>query len=83
MMFADVKANIKQQDLKDLVAYLKKKYLQNLKYKIKRGHIFHSMLVGIPFVLILSVQNRGWGVVVGWGWGGFLLNEQTKSVKRG
>ena len=60
-MFADVKANIKQQDLKDLVAYLKKKYFQNLKYNLKRGRIFHSILVGIPFALILSVKNGGGG----------------------
>ena len=32
MMSTDVKANIKQQEIKDLVAYLKKKYFQNLKY---------------------------------------------------
>ena len=57
-MSADVKANIKQQ-IKDLVAYLTKEYLQNLKYNIKRGCIFHWILVGIPFVLILSVNNRG------------------------
>ena len=57
-MSADVKANIKQE-IKDLVAYLTKEYLQNLKYNIKRGCIFHSILVGIPFVLILSVNNRG------------------------
>ena len=58
-MSANVKANRKQQEMKDLVAYLKKKYLQNLKYNIKRGRVFHSILVGIPFVLILSVMNRG------------------------
>ena len=58
MMSADVKANIKQQEIKDLVVYLTKKYLQNLKYNIKRGCIFHSVLVGIPFVLILSIKNR-------------------------
>ena len=57
-MSADVKANIKQQ-IKDLVACLTKEYLQNLKYNIKRGCIFHSILVGTPFVLILSVNNRG------------------------
>ena len=46
MISADVKA--KQQEIKDLVAYLVKEYVQNLKYNIKRGHIFHSILVGIP-----------------------------------
>ena len=58
-MSADVKANIKQQEIKYLVDYLKKKYLENLKYIIKRGRTFHSILVGIPFVLIFSVKNRG------------------------
>ena len=57
-MSANVKANRKQQEMKDLVAHLKKKYLQNLKYNIKRGRVFHSILVGIPFVLRLSVMNR-------------------------
>ena len=73
-MFADVKANIKQQDLKDLVAYLKKKYLQNLKYNLKSGRIFHSILVGIPFALILSVKNGGGG-------SGGNFAKRTKSVK--
>ena len=40
MMPADVKANIKQQGIKDLVTYLRnfyKKYLQNLRYNAKTG----------------------------------------------
>ena len=62
MMAADVKANIKQLEIKYLVAYLTQKYLQNLKYNIKGGvHTFYSILVGIPFILILSFKNRGWG----------------------
>ena len=70
MMSADVKANIKQQEIKDLVAYLTKKYLViNLKYNFKKGCIFHLILVGIPFVLILSIKN---GRVEG-----FLLNGQN------
>ena len=36
---------------------------------------FHSILVGIPIVLVLSVKNSGGG-----GGGGFA--ERTKSVKR-
>ena len=62
MMSADVKASIKQQEIKDLVAHLTmfyKKYLQNLKYHVKRGCIFHLILLGIPYILILSVKNRG------------------------
>ena len=60
-MSADVKATIKQQEIKDLVADPTKKYLQNLKYNIKRECIFHSILVDISFVLILSIKNKGVG----------------------
>ena len=59
MMSADVKANIKQQEIKDLVTYLTilcKKYLQNLKYNVNSGCIFHLILVGIP-----SKKQGGWG----------------------
>ena len=62
MMSADVKANIKQQEIKDLVTYLTilcKKYLQNLKYNVNRGCIFHLILVGIPSTFILFFKNRG------------------------
>ena len=59
-MSADVKATIKQE-IKDLVADPTKKYLQNLKYNIKRECIFHSILVDISFVLILSIKNKGVG----------------------
>ena len=59
MMSTDVKVNAKPQEINDLLAYLTKKSLQNLKYNIKRGCIFHSILVGVPFILILSVKNRG------------------------
>ena len=64
MMSADVKANIKQQEIKDLVTYLTvlcKKYFQNLKYSVNRGCMFHLILVGIPSTLILSIK-KGWGV---------------------
>ena len=60
-MSADVKATIKQQEIKDLVADPTKKYLQNLKYNIKRECIFYSILVDISFVLILSIKNKGVG----------------------
>ena len=58
MMSADMKADIKQQ-IKDLVAYLTKKYLQNLKYNIKWVCFLHLILVSIAFVLIMFVKNRG------------------------
>ena len=37
-----------------------KKYHQNLKYNVKKVYIFCLILIGIPFILILSVKNR-WG----------------------
>ena len=50
MISADVKANIKQQKIKDLVAVsykFFKKYPQKLKCNVKRGCIFHLIFVGI------------------------------------
>ena len=59
MMSADVKANIKQQEIIDLVAVMcplvAVKFPQNLKYNVKRRYIFHLMFVGILFIKILSV----------------------------
>ena len=63
-MSADVKARIKQE-INDMVAHLtnfNKKYLQNLKYNVKRGCIFHLILVVILLILTLSVKN--WEVKV-------------------
>ena len=43
MMPANVKTNIKQQEIKDLVAvssFFFKKYPQNLKYNVKEGVFF-------------------------------------------
>ena len=57
-MSADVKANINQQEIKDPVANVYKRYLQNLKHNIKWRCIFHSILVGMLFILTLSVRNR-------------------------
>ena len=60
-MSADVKARIKQE-INDMVAHLtnfNKKYLQ---YNVKRGCIFHLILVVILLILILSVKN--WEVKV-------------------
>ena len=71
MMSANVKANIKQQEIKDLVAVsyiFFKKYPQSLKYN--RGCIFHLIFVGIPSILILFVNNRGMG------WAGFCLMDK-------
>ena len=47
--------------------FLYNNYLQNLKYNVNSGCIFHLILVAILSILILSVKNRN-----GVGW--FLLN---------
>ena len=36
------------------------KYLQNVKYNVKRACIFYLILVGIPSSLPLSIKYRGW-----------------------
>ena len=59
-----IKANVKQYDIKELVAVyifinFNKKYLQNLKYNVKRACIFHLILLGIPSSLIFSVKSSG------------------------
>ena len=63
MMSANAKANAKQQEVKDLVVYILQMFIRGTfkTWIIKRGCIFHSILVGIPFILILSVKNRGRG----------------------
>ena len=73
-MSADVKTSIKQQEIKDLVAhltnfYLYKNYLQNLKYNVNSGCIFHLILISILSILILPVKNGGVGY--------FLLNRKN------
>ena len=66
MISADVKSNIKQQEIKDLVAASYK--LQIIRRstfktsnKIKRVCTFHLILVVIPSILILPVKNRDGG----------------------
>ena len=58
-----IKANAKQYDIKELLALYTfinfNKYLQNLKYNVKRARIFHLILLGIPSSLILSVKSSG------------------------
>ena len=56
----DVKSNLKQKKPKELEALSRKswkKYIQNLKYKVKRACAFYLILAGIPSNLTLSVQN--------------------------
>ena len=58
-----ISADVKQQQTKELVAvsYISfyRKYLQSLKYNVEQMCIFHLILIGIPFILILSFKNRG------------------------
>ena len=64
-MSANVKANRKQQEMKDLVAYLKKKYLQNLKYNIKRSCFsFDLGWCSIRLDIVNSEQGAVWGEVL-------------------
>ena len=61
MIPADVKSNIKQQEIKDLVVAsykLLEELPSKLQIQLKRVCIFHLILVGIPSILILSVKNR-------------------------
>ena len=67
MISADVKADVKQQEIKELVAmscnFLKEvpSNSQNLKYTIKQACTFHLILVSIPYNVILSpLRRRGW-----------------------
>ena len=50
MISADIKGNIKQQEIKDLVGVstnFYRKYLQNLKYNVKRVCVFRLILVKV------------------------------------
>ena len=65
MIFADLKANVKQQEIEDLTVY----YLQSLKYNVKRVYIFHLTLGGINNQLDIVHLEQGSG--------GFALNKQN------
>ena len=62
MISANVKAYKKQMNylVAVLLNFLQEVDLQNLKYSVKRTFIFLLILVGILFILILSVENREW-----------------------
>ena len=61
---AYVKADVKQQVMKELVAeswqFFYKKYFQYLKWNEKQVYIFHLILLVILSSLILSVKDNGW-----------------------
>ena len=61
MISANVKADVKQQEIKELVDpsfNFYKKYFQNLECNVKQACIFHLILLRIPSSLILSVKTR-------------------------
>ena len=70
MVPADVKANKNKRIWWLYLTNFYKRYLQNLKYIVKKVCIFHLILVGILSILPLSVKNRGRG-------GGDSLNWQN------
>ena len=53
-----LKANVIQNEIKELFVPIRSTYFQNLKCNIKK-HIFYIILVDIPSGLISSVRNRG------------------------
>ena len=61
---ADVKAQVKQQEIKELIA-VRCNFLQEVPSKLeiqyKKGFFFHLILLGIPSSLILPFKERGWG----------------------
>ena len=61
MISADVKANIKQQEIKKLVVPSK------LQYNVETVCTFPLILVGFPSILILSIKDRTRVGVVGKG----------------
>ena len=68
MISADVKANVKQQEINYQVAVSYKFLLEvpsKLEMQCKNGMYFYLILVGIPSILILSVKNKGDGEGVG------------------
>ena len=47
MISADVKTNVKKQEIKKLVSFnFRKEYLQNLKRIVKQAYIFRLILLG-------------------------------------
>ena len=76
LISADVKANIKQQEIKVLVAvsykFLCEEVPSKLEIQCKKGmyFYFHLILVGIRSILLLSVENKQ-------GVGFFLVNGQN------
>ena len=65
MISGDVKSNIKQQEIKDLVAVsdkFYKKYLQNFKYNVKKVCIFQLILVG--YLVTVPNEKGGYKIAI-------------------
>ena len=62
MIFADVKANAKLQEIKELVAVSYQFFVRSTFKTLKKAFIFHLTLVSIPSRLILCIKISG-GVV--------------------
>ena len=59
MISADIKTDVKQEMKKVVILQLFTEVpSHNLKYNVKRACIFHLILAGIPYRLILSIENR-------------------------
>ena len=79
MIYADVKADVKQLEKNNLQLHLAtsyKKCILNLKYNVKQMCIFYLILLGIPSSLMLSAKKKGQGGG-GQGLGRGLLNIQN------
>ena len=62
MLYADIKANAKQQEINYLVAVsyeVLPEVPSKLEIQCKKGMYFYLILIGIPSILIFSVKNRG------------------------
>ena len=59
MIFGYLKADVKEQEIKELVA-LSWNFLPS-KLEIQCKTVVYLILLGIPSSLILSFMNRGWG----------------------
>ena len=63
MVSADAKTDIKQEEIRELVAVsynCSEVTSKILKYNVKEACIFHLILVGVPSSLILSVKTMRW-----------------------
>ena len=79
MISADVKADRKQQETKELVAVSIMYFLKEASSKLeiqctKQAYIFHLILLEIPSSSVLSIKNRGGGR----GWGNFYSTDKIR-----